>query len=89
MNLFPRLASHVQDLLVRVPPENTAPIIEDLAGTRAFLRATGVSEAKGLTEVHEEMYYQLMVAPLRLWKNLAEDDVAIADRVRLSFLLSG
>lgn len=79
----------MQDVLVRIPPENTAPAIDDLAGTRAFLRTTGVSEAKGLTEVHEEMYYRLMVAPLRLWKNLAEDDVAITDRVRLSFLLSG
>ena len=78
----------MQDLLIRVPPDNTASAIDDLEETRAFLRVTGVSEAKGLTEVHEGIYHQLMVAPLQLWKNLAEDDVAIADRVHLSFLLS-
>ncbi|MCJ1423872.1 hypothetical protein MMC29_001757 [Sticta canariensis] len=80
VSLFPHLSRYVQDLLIRVPPDNTASAIDDLEETRAFLRVTGVSEAKGLTEVHEGIYHQLMVAPLQLWKNLAEDDVAIADR---------
>ena len=88
VSLFPHLSRYVQDLLIRVPPDNTASAIDDLEETRAFLRVTGVSEAKGLTEVHEGIYHQLMVAPLQFWKNLAEDDVAIAHRVHLSFLLS-
>lgn len=84
VNLFPHLAGYVQNLLIRVPPDNTASAIDDLAATKRFLRTT-VSRFKDLTEAHEEIYHQLTVAPLRLWKDLAEDDVAIADRVRLTF----
>lgn len=88
MNLFPHLARFVQDLLIRVPPDNTAPAIDNLAATRAFLRVSGISKAKHLTDLHEEMYYKVMVAPLQLWKSLAEDDITIGQRVRLSFLIS-
>lgn len=84
MNLFPHLAEYVQNLLIRVPPDNVAPAIDDLAATKRFLRTT-VSDFKDLTEAHEEIYHQLTVAPLQLWKNLAEDDVAIVDRARLTF----
>lgn len=89
MNLFPHLAKFVKNLLIRVPPDNATPTIDDLEETRTYLRVTGITEAKSLTNAEEDIYHRTMVAPLALWKTLAEDDMAIQDRVRLSFPLFG
>ncbi|MCJ1470126.1 hypothetical protein MMC07_008771 [Pseudocyphellaria aurata] len=79
-NEVPHLAKHVRDLLVRIPPDNNAPEIDDLEKTRTFLRMTGISSSKNLTETHEYMYYKLVVEPLSIWKTDAEDKVRLVER---------
>lgn len=87
VNLFPHLANCVKNLLIRVPPDNATPAIDDLETTRTYLRVTGITEAKSLTNAEEDVYHRIMVGPLALWKTLSEDDTPIQERVRLSFPL--
>lgn len=80
VNLFPHLANCVKNLLIRVPPDNATPAIDDLETTRTYLRVTGITEAKSLTNAEEDVYHRIMVGPLALWKTLSEDDTPIQER---------
>lgn len=81
MRQNPSLSRYVHRLQIRVPPSISAWEIDDLIATQRFLQDLGTSQGKEFSVVDVAHFHELMVAPLQKWKENAEDDIMVVDRV--------